>query len=91
MPGPGFDAREYLKVHRQQNKRLAQTREAFSGMLRALFFKALARVHASFFCTQFTKKLFFNVSTCCRVAKPDQADNFCVQVSPASTAKPTTV
>jgi hypothetical protein len=39
MPGPDFDAREYLKVHRQQNKRLAQTREAFSGMLRALFFQ----------------------------------------------------
>jgi hypothetical protein len=58
MPGPEFDAREYLKVHRQQNKRLAQTREVFSGILRALFFKALARVHASFLYTIYKEIVF---------------------------------
>jgi len=46
-----FDALVRLKVQPQQNKRPAQTREAFSGILRALLFAALHPTHGSFLYT----------------------------------------
>jgi len=53
-----LDGIELLKVHRPQNKRMAQTREVFSGILRALLPTALPPAYANFLYTIYKRIVF---------------------------------